>query len=251
MNELIEYQRAGLPDNLTDLAHFVLFAQEKAKMLQAEIRAIKRLELADAVYQEKLEEQARLRELIAIAGKKVGEFTSALSKDTSFHGNQHVEVASRQRDISKTKTEVIKGLGLSTSQVNRFEKMASHPDIVEEVIAESQAGMTEATQGEILRRIKEKEGVIDLDEVRSAKEKEAYRKIDHDAAELKAFRAAVDFTGLYIVTPEMLDCVAEADARPDETIEGLNQAIQMLTTIKNELLKRRAKRDKKNLHPGG
>jgi len=249
MTELATYEHGGLPDNLNDLARFVLFAQEKAKVLQAEIRAIKKLELADAVYQEKLEEQARLRELIVVAGKKVGELTSALPVRPGARTDIQPRPASGTRLLDKPKSEIIQELGFSKSQVQRFEQMAAHPDIVEQVINESREGVTDATQGEVLRRIKEQEGVIDLSEVRAAKEQEAYRKIDHDAAELKAFRAAVDFTGLYIVTPEMLDSVADADTRPEETIEELDRAIQMLSSIKNELLRRGYGRGKKNLHP--
>lgn len=41
--------------------------------------------------------------------------------------------------FEKPKKQAIKDLGLSTSQVSRMEQMAVHPDIVEKVIAESQA----------------------------------------------------------------------------------------------------------------
>lgn len=245
MNELATYKQSELPALPGDLAKFIVIAQERAKALKAEIKAIEKLELATEVYKQKLDEQDRLREIMMLAYNRMGEITRELP--TRQGARTDVEHGSaRGTMLEKPKSEVLQELGLSKAQVSRYEKMAAHPDIVEKVIAESQAGMTDATQGEVLRRIKEREGVIDLTEVREAKAKEEYKKIDHDAAELKAFRAAVDFSGLYIITSEMLESVVCMDTHLEETIEGLDKAIQMLSTIKDELLKRRVRRGKKD-----
>lgn len=250
VNELATYQQSGLPAQPEDLAKFIVIAQERAKTIKAEIGAIKRLEVAKEVYEQKMEEQGRLRELLLSAYQRMGEITRELPTRPGARADIEPSPASGSRS-DRPKSEVIQELGLSKSQVQRFETMAAHPEIVEEVISESQAGTAEATQGEVLRRIKEREGVIDLNEAREAKTKEEYKRIDHDAKELKAFRDAVDFTGLYIVSPEMLDSVVAMDTHPEETLAGLNHAIQMLTNIKNELLKRRVKLGKKNFHSGG
>lgn len=78
MNDLSVYQQGSLPAQPTDLAKFIVIAQEKAKALRAEIQAIQKLELAREVYDQKLQEQARLNELVIIAKNRMGDFTSQL-----------------------------------------------------------------------------------------------------------------------------------------------------------------------------
>ena len=167
MNDLVTYQSSDLPAQPDDLAKFMIVAQEKVKAVKAEIRAIQKLNLAQEVYMQKMEEQRRLQEVILLAYQRMGEITREMPKGS---GNQYSSAFSRKREEAKPKAQAIKDLGFSTSQVGRMEQMASHPDIVEEVIAESQAGQTEATQGEVLRRLKERrDGVIDLDVYREGK----------------------------------------------------------------------------------
>ena len=79
MNELAPYQ-GGLPDTIDDLAHFLLIAPEKATAMRAEIRAIKKVGLAKAVYDQKLEEQRRLCDMILDASVRLGEMTKAIPK---------------------------------------------------------------------------------------------------------------------------------------------------------------------------
>lgn len=55
MNEVIAQSRQ-LPDNIEDLARFVLIGREKLTAVRAEIRAIKAVELAAEVHEQKLEE---------------------------------------------------------------------------------------------------------------------------------------------------------------------------------------------------
>lgn len=241
MNELAAYQQSGLPAQPVDLVKFIVIAQEKAKALRAEIHAIEKLELAKEVYDQKLQEQARLNELVIIAKNRVGDFLKEIPRDNSFRGNQHIEPTSHQREVSKTKKDVIEGLGLSSSQANRFEAMASRPDIVEEVIAESRAGLTDATQGEVLRRIKESENVIDIVDIRDNRFKQDMKQIDVDYKNLKQFRKAVSYAELYAITDEVLDSVIETDSDPTQTIRDLDTAIGLLTTMKNQLAIRRAK----------
>jgi len=181
MNELAVYQPKDLPAKPEDLAKFILFAFEKAKSLKAEIRAIQKLDLAKDVYDQKLMEQKAFQELILAASQKMGELSMGLPKDTSFRGNQHTMATSRQREVTapcKPKPRVIQDLGLSTSQVHRFEQMAAHPDIVEGVIADSKAGLTQATQEEVFRRIKEQTNVLDLAKARRDRYERDIAQID-------------------------------------------------------------------------
>jgi len=170
----------------------MIVAQEKVKAVKAEIRAIQKLDLAKDVYNQKMEEQRRLQEVVLLAYQRMGEITREMPKDSSFHGNQHSEVNSRLREDTKPKKQAVQELGFSTSQVGRMEQMAAHPDIVEEVIAESQAGQIEATQGEVLRRIKEQQSrVIDLTDARKERFDRDMAQIDEDYAVIKEFHTAI------------------------------------------------------------
>lgn len=191
MNELAAYQRDDLPAKPADLAKFMIVAQEKVKAVKAEIRAIQKLNLAKEVYAQKMEEQRRLQEVILLSYQRMGEITREIPKDCRFHGNQYGEVNSRLREDTKSKKQAIQELELSTSQVHRMEQMAAHPDIVDEVISESQAGQTEATQGEVLRRIKERGNVINLSEVRQERFDQDMTQIDEDYEVIKEFHVAI------------------------------------------------------------
>lgn len=237
MQELATYQQCGLPDKPQDLVKFVLFAQEKAKSLRAEIRAIEKLELANEVYEQKLEEQARLRELILVASQKIGEFTKTLPK--SEGGRPAVEtLPARGQSLNMPKSEVLKEMGLSTSQVQRFETMAAHPDIVETVVAESKAGLADATQGEVLRRISGQTNVIDMAKARKDLFDRDMSQIDADAKIAKAFTRAV-FAPLTIA--DTADEIAAAvwrnvSGNVQDDLTEIDDAIAMLSAIKNKLM---------------
>ena len=66
MNQLATYQQSDLPVRPTDLAKFILIAPEKVKVMQAEIRAIQKAQLAKEVYDQKKAELDRLRELMLL-----------------------------------------------------------------------------------------------------------------------------------------------------------------------------------------
>lgn len=239
MDALTVHQRSGLPDQPAELAKFILIAPEKAKALKAEIRAIEKAQLAEAVRQQKREELSRLCGLIVLADARMGEITREMQ--TSVGG----------RPSGKTKKQAIQDLGLSTSQVGRMEQMAAHPDIVEEVIAESQAGQTEATQTEVLRRIRARENkVIDLGEYRESKCRADMAQIDRNLENLKIFRRAVTFNGLDEITNEVLDSVITSDADLDWTLGELESVIQRLTIIKAKLAERRKQHGKKDFYAG-
>ena len=249
MNELAAYQQADLPVRPADLARFILIAPEKVKAMQAEIRAIQKAQLAREVYDQKKAEMDRLRELMLLAYQRMGEITRQMPKGGGGDRRSENFKIPASGNFEKTKAQAIKGLGLSTSQVHRMEQMAAHPDIVEGVVAESRAGQTEATQSEVLRRIKEREKVIDLTGVRQSALQAELDQIDRDFDNLKRFQRVTCFVGgLYEITDEMLDSVIAADEDLDRTIKDLEEAVRLLVIVKNKLQERRAKRGKKAPH---
>lgn len=210
--------------------------------------AIQKAQLAKEVYDQKKDELDRVRELMLLAYARMGAITSEIPKSPGKRTDQEPLPASGQR-LERTKAQAIKDLGFSSSQVGRMEQMAAHPDIVEEVIAESQAGQTEATQGEVLRRIKERSKVIDLTEVRENSLQAEMEQIDRDSKNLNQFMKITCFIdGLYEITPEILDSVVVADCDLNRTLKRLEEATQLLITIKSMLQERRARRGNKALY---
>jgi len=190
-NELATYQR-DLPAQPADLAKFIVVAQEKIKAVKAEIRAIQRLDMAKEVYDQKIEEQSRLQELTLLAYQRMGEITREIPKAPAGRPGKEIS-SSSGTNLVKPKAQVIQGLGFAKSQISRMEQMAAHPDVVEEVIAESQAGQTEATQTEVLRRIKEQgqDKVIDLAQKRKERFGQDMAQIDKDYEVIKEFHTAI------------------------------------------------------------
>lgn len=132
-----------------------------------------------------------------------------------------------------------------------MEQMAAHPEVVEEVIAESQAGQTEATQTEVLRRIKQRENnIIDLTLAKKARFDADMEKISRDYDNLKLFRKATSYLELFKITDEILDSVVDSDTDLQNTVNDLNEAIRLLTDIRSKLLTKGAKHDKTAYHKG-
>ena len=226
MNELAPYQ-GGLPDTIDDLAHFLLIAPEKATAMRAEIRAIKKVGLAKAVYDQKLEEQRRLCDMILDASVRLGEMTKAIPS-----------VSGRRTDLkpvdsavvrSRTKTETVRDLGFSTKQVERFETLADNKDLVE----------LEKVKARAEGRMPTRTNVIDMAQARKKMYQQDMERIDTDGNYAKAFTHAVHAP---LTIADDLDDVAAAvwrNANGDvsEDIRDIDNAIQALSIIKAKLMK--------------
>lgn len=225
MNELTTYQ-GNLPDTIEDVARFILIAPEKATALRAEIRAIKKLNMAKEIYQQKLDEQRRLCDLILDASVKLGEFTKEIPK--ADKGNQYTGKMVNDSAVGnqKSKTEVVQSLGFTPKQVERFETLANNKDLVEQVKAEARE------TGEMPTRTK----VLDLAQERKKKTDAEYMQINTDYDNLKTFRKAIAHADLYILTEEILESVARTDDELTETISDLEKYIEHLVIVKNKLI---------------
>ena len=139
MNELT-VQSKQLPDNLPDLAAFVLVGREKLTAVRAEIRAIGKLQLAEEVRQQKRDEAQMLSEALLDAEVRIGELTKAIPTKQGTN-NQYIQKVKSDSPVEfhspKTKSEVITDLGFTPKQVERFEILANNPDVVEEVKREA------------------------------------------------------------------------------------------------------------------
>lgn len=233
MNDLTTYQ-GGLPETAEDLAHFLLIAPEKAAAMRAEIRAIQKVGLAKAVYDQKLEEQRRLCDMILDASVRLGEMTKAIPQVNS---NQHIEKVQRDSDVplQKTKTETIEDLGFSKKQVQRFETLADNKDLVEQ----------EKVQAREEGRMPTRTNVINLAQERKKRAELQREQIDRDFDNLKLFRRAVSITKILEVTDEVIDSVAAVDTRLNDTIQDLNNLLGAIIEIRDKLIQKGAEHGKK------
>lgn len=253
MNELVTCQGNDLPAKPAELAKFMIVAQEKVKAVKAEIRAIQKLNLAKEVYAQKMEEQRQLQEVILLSYQQMGEITREMPKGSGGDRKSENFKSSSGETFEKSKTQAIQELGFSKPQVSRMEQMAAHPDIVEEVIAESQAGRTEATQGEVLRRIKERENVIDLSDARQQRCRQDMAQMDADYEVIKEFHRAIHSPlKLPVSNSEVVAALMRAThSLPDlftHDLDTLGEAIQKLQGIQILLRKEAHQYGKKQNH---
>lgn len=132
MNEISQTARQ-LPDNLEDLSKFVLIGREKLNAVRAEIRAIKAVELAAEVHEQKLQEAQEIAEAVLDAETKLGELTSRM--ETAQGKRKDLE----HSNSGVTKSEQLEQIGLSKMDASRYETLAKHPEQVEKAKAEARA----------------------------------------------------------------------------------------------------------------
>ena len=143
--ELTVVKNANLPDKMEDLSKFILIGREKLIAVRAEIRAIKKLNLAQEIHKQKQEETVMLAEALLDAEEKLGQLIKEIPKAV----NQH-KCATDSGVDSKPKKEVVADLGFSEKQAERFETLAENPDIVEFVKAEARENDDIPTRARVL-----------------------------------------------------------------------------------------------------
>lgn len=114
--DLVE-QTSRLPVTAPELQKFVIIARERIVAFQAELRAMKRLDVIAEVYNQKLEEAQDLGEVLLDAEVKLGE----LLKD-NFHSTSAGQPVLTLAD-----------LGLNKNQSYKAQRLAAYPDIVEQI----------------------------------------------------------------------------------------------------------------------
>jgi len=165
--ELAAYQ-SNLPANIEDLSKFVLIGREKMTAVRAEIRAIDKLGLAEEVRRQKLDEAQMISEAVLDAEVKIGSLTAQMPKasggdrrssnfksDNGVKFEKHIDNNVVKLDIPKPKIESIRDLGFTSKQVERFEKLAQYPEIVEQAKAEARERDDIVSRSFVLQKIDE------------------------------------------------------------------------------------------------
>lgn len=158
MND-ITITSSNLPTNINDLAKFALIGRERLVAVRAEIRAIEKVGLAQEVREQKLREAQEINDAVLDAEMRIGELMAKVPKATKGTGaNQYAKPEGAKNDtavdFSKSKADIIKDAGFTPKQVQRFQTMAAHPEIVEQVKAEARENDDIASRADILKRIK-------------------------------------------------------------------------------------------------
>ena len=150
MNELSQ-QNKQLPDNLPDLSRFVLIGREKLNAVRAEIRAIKKVGLAQEVHQQKLVEAQEIAEAVLDAEVQIGKLTAAIPKASGKRTD--LEPIRNGAERSPTKYEVLKKAGIEQDTAGRFETLAKYPEAVEKAKARAREDGKIVTRQDALNEI--------------------------------------------------------------------------------------------------
>lgn len=153
MSELIVSRENKLPSTIEDLSKFVLVGREKLVAVRAEIRAIEKVGLAQEVRTQKLAEAQDIAEAVLDAEVRIGELMREVPKEPGRR-NDIKPVDSVVHRLHQTRAEVIEKAGFTPKQVQRFETLAAHPEVVEQVKAEARESEEVVTRSAVLGRIK-------------------------------------------------------------------------------------------------
>ena len=155
MDELAT-QTMQLPDNLQDLAKFVLIGREKLNAVRASIRAIDKVGLAQEVREQKLHEAQDIADAVLDAEARIGELMAKVPKAKGgqpFHEKRTIDTGVESRP--QTKSEVIREAGFTPKQVERFQTIAKHPEAVEMAKEEARTKDEIVTRSAVFQKIKE------------------------------------------------------------------------------------------------
>ena len=162
MNELTVANN-NLPSNIEDLSALVVIDQEKLKAVNAQLRAMKRLGFAEEAVRLKTKEAQQLAEQKTYAEMMLGKLTAAMptsqgkrSDITSYLANKKLE----------TKQEALERVNVSPVHASQYERMAAHPDIVEEALAEARENGDIVSRASILKKVKQKQKADDIEQAR-------------------------------------------------------------------------------------
>ena len=224
-----------LPSKIEDLAKFVLIGREQLNMVRAGIKALDKLDMAKDVREQKKAEAQMLAEALMDAEVRIGEILLAMPKASGkqeARGNRFVsrenltsEESSTLQPTStpqpkpiETKQEAAQKLGFNKQQVERFQTLAQHKDIVEQVKQEARANDDLATRTAVLQAVKFKDKEEKKEHIRviveEAKKQEAIQNPYEDLQEMK--------TGWYRIGKQFLYCGSNTDK---EFIDNLPRCV--------------------------
>ena len=175
MTDLIVAQN-NLPASIEDLSKFVMFGEEKIKVVRAAMCALDKLKFPKAVYELKLREAQEITEQVALAKIELGKRFNDLPKAGNGGANQYQAKSTSQS--SKQKSEVIAELGFTQKQAERFQQMAKNPDVVQAAMIKARENGDVVSQAQILNEIKQTKRKQEIQKQAEAIEQQAIEQPD-------------------------------------------------------------------------
>lgn len=229
MGNEITVTTQNLPANIEDLTKFALIGRDKLEAVRAEIRAINKLGLAQEVYEQKLREAQDIADAVLDAEVKIGELMAKVPKASGGdHGNQYTGGKNIDSDnFAKPKSDVIRDAGLTPAQVSQFQRMADHPEIVEQAKAEARGKEDIVTRKDVMDRIRKEDGNKPRGYSGTAETREIF----------KAVYAAIDNEGQ--TEFDIDDLIDEIKINGENYIRSLRNTVSIRTNLLNEVTKKR------------
>lgn len=133
----------NLPAEAIDIIKKTKVGRELLTAAKAELNAIEKIGAANTLRMQKLEQAQDLAEEVLDAEVTLGQLIASMPEAQGTRSDlEPVDSAVRKF----TKKESLETIGLSVRQANRFENLASHPEIVEAMKTEAR------NNGEIISR---------------------------------------------------------------------------------------------------
>lgn len=156
----------NLPENIEDLSKFVLIGREKLVAVRAEIRAIQKVGLAQEVREQKLREAQDISEAVLDAEVRIGELMAKVPKATE---NQYTKVQSDSGVAKqKPKADIISEAGFTPRQVERFQTLAAHPEIVAQAKAEARENDDIVSRSLVLNMVKAQKKADEIEQAKAS-----------------------------------------------------------------------------------
>ena len=167
MND-ITITNSNLPTNIDDLAKFALIGREKLVAVRAEIRAIEKVGLAQEVREQKLREAQDISEAVLDAEVRIGELMSMVPKASG--GDRRSENFKKDTAVSfeKPKADIIRDAGFTPKQVQRFQTLAAHPEIVAQAKAEARENDDIVSRSLVLNMVKAQKKADDIEQAKAS-----------------------------------------------------------------------------------
>ena len=175
MTDLIA-REDNLPASLEDLSKFVLIGRDKLQAVRAEINAMKNLNLAKEVHEQKLREGQEIGKLVLLAEARLGELFKQMPKvGVGGNGsnqyktaiipdarNNSTDESEEEEPPPKPKLEVAAQMGFNKNQVAQFQTLVNNPEIVNQTIAKAKENGEIPTRAAALVRIPSSRSPVEL-----------------------------------------------------------------------------------------
>ena len=160
-DELVVFKKS-VPQTLPELAKFAMFGRELLAARKAEIQAIRKLETAQGVYEQKKQEAQELAELVTLSEMQIGKMLKEIP--TQEGRRTDLETSLPYVNEVKTKTQIAEDLGYNKRQMFEFQHMADNEDAVKEAIIEAKENDDIVSRRAVMKKIKEKQEEVKTNE---------------------------------------------------------------------------------------